>query len=134
MSTNDARKTSGSAGPEGGRGTRPTGGPAENTAKDKGRFSSKRKKEAVLRLLRGEDLEALSRELGVTAAKLTDWRDQFLDGGQAALKSRPTDERDEEIARLKAKVGELTMDNELLQEKAERLENGSPLARRRSRR
>ena len=38
---------------------------------DRGRFSAKRKTEAVLRLLRGEDLEALSRELGVTAATLS---------------------------------------------------------------
>gem|GEM_PF-4917128 len=38
---------------------------------ERGRFSSKRKREAVLRLLRGEDLDLLSRELGVTgAAKL----------------------------------------------------------------
>jgi hypothetical protein len=81
---------------------------------DRGRFSARRKTEAVLRLLRGEDLELLSRELGVTAATLSAWRDGFLAAGQAALKSRPTDERDDEIARLRAKVGELTMDNELL--------------------
>src|SRR3954464_8548393 len=81
---------------------------------DRGRFSAKRKTEAVLRLLRGEDLELLSRELGVTAATLSEWRDDFLVAGQAALKSRPTDDRDEEIARLRSKVGELTMDNELL--------------------
>ena len=81
---------------------------------DRGRFSVRRKSDAVLRLLRGEDLELLSRELGVTAATLSAWRDDFLAGGQAALKSRPADERDEEIARLRAKVGELTMDNELL--------------------
>jgi transposase-like protein len=81
---------------------------------DRGRFSAKRKTDAVLRLLRGEDLELLSRELGVTAATLSAWRDDFLAGGQAALKSRPADDRDEEIARLRAKVGELTMDNELL--------------------
>src|SRR5262245_10723599 len=81
---------------------------------DRGRFSAKRKTDAVLRLLRGEDLELLSRELGVTAATLSVWRDDFLVGGQAALKSRPADDRDDEIARLRAKVGELTMDNELL--------------------
>jgi transposase-like protein len=81
---------------------------------DRGRFSAKRKTDTVLRLLRGEDLELLSRELGVTAATLSAWRDDFLAGGQAALKSRPADDRDEEIARLQAKVGELTMDNELL--------------------
>lgn len=81
---------------------------------DRGRFSVRRKTDTVLRLLRGEDLELLSRELGVTAASLSGWRDDFLAGGQAALKSRPADGRDEEIARLRAKVGELTMDNEVL--------------------
>jgi hypothetical protein len=81
---------------------------------DRGRFSAKRKTDAVLRLLRGEELDLLSRELGVTAATLSSWREDFLAGGQAALKSRPADERNDEIARLRAKVGELTMDNELL--------------------
>jgi transposase len=81
---------------------------------ERGRFSSQRKAATVLRLLRGEDLELVSRELGVTAATLAGWRDDFLAAGQAALKSRPTDDRDDEIARLRAKVGELTMDNELL--------------------
>ena len=81
---------------------------------ERGRFSSRRKTATVLRLLRGESLELLARELGVTAATLAGWRDDFLAGGQAALKSRPADDRDEEIARLRDKVGELTMDNELL--------------------
>src|SRR6201993_1814482 len=81
---------------------------------ERGRFSAPRKAATVLRLLRGESLELLSRELSVTAATLAGWRDDFLAGGQAALKSRPTDDRDDEIARLRAKVGELTMDNELL--------------------
>jgi hypothetical protein len=81
---------------------------------ERGRFSSRRKTATVLRLLRGEDLELLSRELSVTAATLASWRDDFLAGGEAALKSRPADDRDEEIARLRANVGELTMDNELL--------------------
>jgi hypothetical protein len=81
---------------------------------DRGRFSARRKTDAVLRLLRGEDLELLSRGLGVTAATLSGWREDFLAAGQAALKSRPADGRDDEIARLRAKVGELTMDNELL--------------------
>jgi len=81
---------------------------------ERGRFSSRRKAAAVLRLLRGEDLELVSRELGITAATLSGWREDFLAAGQAALKSRPVDDRDDEIARLRAKVGELTMDNELL--------------------
>ena len=42
------------------------------------RMSEKRKQEAVLRVLRGEDLERVSRELGVTDADLRGWRDSFL--------------------------------------------------------
>src|ERR1700710_2460955 len=97
-------------------------------SQDRGRFSAKRKSEAVLRLLRGEDLDTLSRELGVTAATLSGWRDAFLDGGTAAMKSRPADDRDEEIARLRSKVGQLTMDNELLGQKCQHLESGHPFA------
>ena len=40
-----------------------------------GRMSRQRKTAAVLRLLRGEDLEEVSRSLGVTAATLAGWRD-----------------------------------------------------------
>ena len=98
---------------------------------DRGRFSARRKTEAVLRLLRGEDLEALSRESGVTAATLSSWREGFLDGGTAAMKSRPADDRDEEIARLRSKVGQLTMDNEPLGTKCQQLESGRPFASRR---
>ena len=98
---------------------------------DRGRFSARRKTEAVLRLLRGEDLDTLSRELGVVAATLSSWRDAFLDGGTAAMKSRPADDRDEEIARLRAKVGQLTMDVELLGQKCQHLEGGRPFVTRR---
>jgi transposase len=98
------------------------------------RMSAGRKQEAVLRLLRGEDLELVSRELGVTAAELSGWRDTFLAGGEAALKTRPADARDGEIGRLKEKVGDLTMANELLGAKIERMETARPLAQRRSRR
>jgi len=53
-----------------------------------GRMSRQRKSAAVLRLLRGEDLETVSRELGVTAPTLTGWHDAFLAGGEADLTSR----------------------------------------------
>ena len=101
-----------------------------------GRFSAPRKAGAVLRLLRGEDLELLSRELGVIASTLSSWRQQFLAAAQASLKGKTgkADERDEQISRLKKKVGELTMDNELLREKAQRLEENFPLTHRSSRR
>jgi len=89
---------------------------------------------AVLRLLRGEDIETLSRELGVTAATLSGWREQFLAGGEANLKARETDVEDEETQRLKSLVADLSMSNELLREKIHRLEAGRPLAWRRSKR
>ncbi len=95
-----------------------------------GRMSRPRKREAVLR---GEDLELVSRSLGVTAATLTSWRDDFLAGGEAALASKPTDGKDLELARLKAKLGEVVLERELLAEKIARLEADRPLAHRRSR-
>lgn len=98
------------------------------------RMSAGRKQEAVLRILRGEDLELVSRELGVTAADLSGWRDSFLAAGAASLKSRPEDGRDRELRAMKEKIGDLTMANELLETKIGRLEAGLPLARRRSRR
>jgi hypothetical protein len=50
--------------------------------------SSKRKAEVVLRLLRGEALDTVSREVRVTAAALSQWRDEFLAASQAGLKAR----------------------------------------------
>jgi transposase len=54
-----------------------------------GRMSRQRKTAAVLRLLRGEDLETVSRALGVTAATLSGWRDAFLAAGETVLATRP---------------------------------------------
>jgi transposase len=76
---------------------------------ERGRWSAKAKREAVLRLLRGEDLDTLSRELHLTAAKLAQWRAAFLASGEAAVKVRETDARDEELTRLKQTLGEMTM-------------------------
>src|SRR5689334_23375002 len=99
-----------------------------------GRMSRQRKTAAVLRLLRGEDLETVSRALGVTAATLTSWRDSFLAAGQAALASRPTDDETLESERLKARLGDMLLKQELLEQKITSLEGGRPLVRRRSKR
>ena len=97
------------------------------------RFTAKRKLQAVQRLMSGESLEAVSRDLGVTVAQLSEWRDDALASAEAGLKAQPRDQRDDEIARLKNKLGDVTMDNELLQEKIERLEaRASPSRGRRS--
>jgi transposase-like protein len=130
MGTMDDRPSGASQGAR-----RATGEAPEGRAADRGRFSARKKAEAVLRLLRGEDLESLSRALGVTAATLSNWRDDFLVGATAALKVRhdPDDPRTEEVLLLKAKIGDLTMAVELLERKIDHLEAGRPLARRRSR-
>ncbi len=98
------------------------------------RLSAQRKLAAVTRLLRGELLETLARELNVTVARLTEWRDRALVAAEAAMKERERDGREEELLRLRAKLGEVTMANELLERKIVALEGGRPLGRRRSRR
>ncbi len=69
--------------PQGGRS--PTAGSASR--QDRGRWSSRRKTEVVLRILRGETLDALSRELGVSPGRLAEWRDEAIAAMQAGLQS-----------------------------------------------
>jgi hypothetical protein len=99
-----------------------------------GRMSRARKRDAVLRLLRGEDLELVSRALGVTAAMLSGWRDAFLAAGEAALATRPGSGEELESGRLRAKLGEALIERDLLREKITLLEAGRPLARKRRKR
>ena len=99
------------------------------------RWSAARKRDVVLRLLRGEALEAVSRQLGVEPYRLERWRERALAGLDAGLKERAGD--DPVQAGLDAahqRLGELGMENELLRAKIARLEGGLPLARARSRR
>ena len=113
---------------------RATGEGSTNGWQKPQRFSARQKTEVVLRLLRGEPLDLVSRELGLPAARLTTWREAFLDAGQDALKKQPLDSRDRELGRLREKLGEATMEMELLREKIARLETPYPLRPRRSRR
>ena len=112
---------------------RATGEGSQNGWQKPVRFSARQKTEVVLRLLRGEALDLVSRELGIPAARLAAWREAFLTAGQDALKKQPLDSRDREIGRLREKLGEATMDMELLREKLGRLETNHPLRPRRSR-
>src|SRR4051812_49522101 len=79
-----------------------------------GRMSRQRKSAAVLRLLRGGDLETVSRELGVTAATLTGWHDAFLAAGEAALTSRAATGGGLEIERLEAQRRAALIERDLL--------------------
>jgi transposase len=94
------------------------------------RWSVGRKREVVLRLLRGESVELLARELGVPLYKLEQWRqkaDAALDG---ALKEREADPASGELAAAMQRIGELSMEVELLRS---RIERPGPLGHRRSR-
>ncbi len=107
---------------------------SQNGWKKPTRFSAQCKAEVVLRLLRGEALDLLSRELGIPAARIAAWREAFLDAGQEAMKKTPLDSRDRDLGRLREKLGESMMAMELLREKIGRLETNRPLPHRRSRR
>ena len=96
-----------------------------------GRMSRQRKSAAVRRLLRGEDLETVSRSLSVTAATLSGWREAFLAAGEAALTTRATTGEELASERLKAKLGAALIERDLLHEKIALLEANRPLARKR---
>lgn len=105
--------------------------PNEGGSRPRGRWSSKRKVAVVTELLRGADLEQLSRKHGVTAATISGWLETCLAGAEDALRSREIDVDDEDKRRLKSVVAEQALEMELLRQKIRRLEGGLPLARRR---
>jgi hypothetical protein len=76
------------------------------------RWSAQRKTELVLRLLRGEALDAVSRESQVPAPELESWKRVFLESGARGLKSRGEPE-ERELTLARAKIGELMMRLEL---------------------
>ena len=94
------------------------------------RWSAARKREVVLRLMRGESAELLSRELGLPIFKLEHWRQRAEASLEGALKGREADPADGQLAAAMQRIGEPTMENELPRAKMER---PGPLDRRRSR-
>ena len=84
------------------------------------RWSANKKADAVLRLLRGEKLDELSRELRVEAHRLAAWRDEFLAAGKDGLRGRVgaddgmSAEQRRRLREAERKVGELTLDNDIL--------------------
>ena len=97
--------------PEGARSA--TGGEPGAAAEMK-RWSAGRKREVVLRLLRGEPVDAISREVSVPIFKLEQWRDRALAGIDAGLKERENDPLAKELDEAKRRIGELVMEVEIL--------------------
>jgi transposase len=85
------------------------------------RWSAGKRTDAVLRLLRGESLEELSRELQVEAHRLAAWRDDFLAAGKQGLKGQRPDRApdDRALKQAERKIGQLTLENEVLRAAAE---------------
>jgi len=98
------------------------------------RWSAGRKREVVLRILRGDSLDALSRELGVEIYRLEEWRDKALSGMDLGLKDRQDDPLSHELDAAKRHIGELSMEIELLRERSRAAEGRRPLVTRRLRR
>jgi len=95
------------------------------------RWSVNRKREVVLRLLRGESVDGLSRELGIEVYRLEEWKKRALAGIDSSLKERATSSEQQELDAALKRLGELMMDHELLLERCRR-SGVSPLLPRRS--
>lgn len=80
------------------------------------RWSAKKKLEVVLRLLRGDSLDRVSREFGVEISRLEEWKHEALLAMECGLKSRTETPEAKELDRAKRQLGELIMENELLKE------------------
>ena len=91
------------------------------------RWSAGRKLGVVSRLLGGESLELMSREVGVPIYQLEDWRDKALSGMESALKARAEDPAERKLAKAQRRIGALTMEVELLRERCRR--GGGPFVR-----
>ena len=84
------------------------------------RWSFSRKQEVVLRMLRGEPVDALSRELGVEIYRLEEWRRKALLGMEEGLRERIGDPLNTELDQAMKRIGELSMENELLRMRCEK--------------
>ena len=98
------------------------------------RWSASRKRDVVLRLLRGESLAAVSREVGVEIYRLAHWQERALSGLELGLKDHAGEPAAAALDAAKRHIGELLMEVELLRERARAAERHLPLAMRRSRR
>ena len=71
-------------------------------------------------MLRGEPVDALSRELGVEIYRLEEWRRKALLGMEEGLRERIGDPLNTELDQAMKRIGELSMENELLRMRCEK--------------
>jgi transposase len=94
------------------------------------RWSARRKEGVVMRLLRGESLDLLARESGQPAGRISAWREEFLAAGREGLKARPLPVEDFTLREAQRKVGELSMELDIVKALLEK--QGHPQSPRRS--
>jgi hypothetical protein len=87
------------------------------------RWSARRKEGVVMRLLRGESLDLLARESGQPAGRISGWREEFLSAGREGLKARPLAAEDVALREAQRKVGELSMELDIVRALLERKEH-----------
>lgn len=81
------------------------------------RWSAQRKMEIVLRHLRGESLDSLSREIGLPASQIETWCQKAIHGIEESMKARDNDPLQGELDAAMRQIGELSMEIELLKKK-----------------
>src|SRR5262245_54017079 len=93
---------------------------ADDTPESPQRWTAKRRAALIVSILKGEtSAQAAARKHGLTVAEVEEWRERFLLGAENALRARPKDEealKDEQIKRLKQKIGDLVLDLDILKE------------------
>lgn len=78
-------------------------------------ITANKKREIVLKVLRAEDIELLSREYQVTIADISTWRDIFISSGSNGFKRQPQATKLREAERI---IGRLQMELELVKKKS----------------
>jgi hypothetical protein len=110
---------------------RATGVSPESPAASRGavehhRWTASRRRDVVLRLLRGESLDAVSRDTAVEIYRLEHWKGRALAAMEAGLRERGGDPREAELEDAQKKIGELSMEVELLRKRCQR--QGAPFS------
>ena len=100
------------------------GNGVEDDKDDVQRWTTKRKVALVLGIVKGEtSIQEAARQHGLTVAEIEEWKERFFLGAENALRARPKEEaalQEEQIRKLKQKIGDLVMDIDILREAAKR--------------
>ena len=81
------------------------------------RWTASRKVQVVIRLLRGESLEAVSRDVKVPPWKLAKWRDRAVAGMEVGLSDRPRELGEVMQEQAESLIAKLAIENDLLKKK-----------------